>query len=105
MRLINELWAASDEILLDLLAAVLLGFQPARHPAAARPGFLRLWVPVLRLDLPHPTPRRRLPVTVCQGALARTPPPFCNPITQTSKLGLQFHPLRRPGLIMLLLNP
>ncbi|HMC10711.1 MAG TPA: hypothetical protein VKH44_05455 [Pirellulaceae bacterium] len=25
----------SDQILLDLLAAVLLGFQPARHPPAA----------------------------------------------------------------------
>src|SRR6185503_16452555 len=40
-----------DEILFDVLPAVLLGLEPARHPATARPSLARLAVAVFCFHL------------------------------------------------------
>src|SRR6185503_7797611 len=41
----------SDEILFDVLPAVLLALEPACHAAPTRPGFVRLRITVLRFHL------------------------------------------------------
>src|SRR4026208_1193098 len=66
----------SDQILLDLLAGVLLGLEPARHPAAPRPCFVRLGIAELGLHLAPASLSHGRAIAATIGVEAGTAPPL-----------------------------
>jgi hypothetical protein len=91
----------SDEVFLDFLTGVLLALEPARHPAPARPAFVRLGVAVLRFHFALPT----FPtIATTVGIGSRTTTLLSGRIAKSRQLFLEFAPLGGAGLVMLVLK-
>ena len=94
----------SDQILFDVLAAVLLRLEPARHPATARPRFLGFRIAVLRFHLALARlPHRAVANAICLPG--RTSPLFWNGVTKGCELRYKLGSLGRARLVMLALQP